>query len=108
MSMGSTGTVNMTPEMLRNALSVIDDYQKTLEDLHDQVDAVVAELIPANFSGNAAEGFKYFYSEKIEPATGNGATQLLEALRSMVEGILSAIPDAEGLDDQLADENKNV
>lgn len=106
MAMGSTGTVNITPEMMRNALSVIEEYQTKTEGYHTQLTDTVNELIPGNFSGNAADGFKYFYTEKIEPAVGDSLTKLITALHDIVQAILEAIPDTDGLDDQLAEGNK--
>ncbi|MBS5935272.1 Proteins of 100 residues with WXG [Anaerosporobacter mobilis DSM 15930] len=107
MAMGKTSTVNITPEMMNNALNVISDYRKKTVDLHTQLSDTVATLIPSNFSGNAADGFKIFYENKIEPAVGEGLTNLLDSLQKMCEGILQAIPqDSVGLDDQLAEENK--
>lgn len=106
MAMGSTGTINITPEMMRNALSVIEEYQTKTNNLHTQLTNTVNTLIPNSFSGNAAEGFKYFYTNKIEPAVGDSLTKLITALQDMVQGTLEAIPDTDGLDDQLAEGNK--
>jgi len=107
MAMGNTSTVNVTPEMMNNALNVISDYRTKTVDLHTQLSDTVTTLIPGNFSGNAADGFKIFYENKIEPAVGEGLTKLLDSLQKMCEGILQAIPqDSVGLDDQLAEENK--
>lgn len=106
MAMGSTGTVNITPEMLKNALSVIEEYQTKTNELHTRLTNTVEALIPANFSGNAAEGFKFFYTNKIDPAVGESLTKLITALHDIVQGTLEAIPDTDGLDDQLAEENK--
>jgi len=106
MAMGSTGTVNITPEMLRNALNAIDEYEATTNNLHAALNETVTGLIPGSFSGNAADGFMFFYTENIEKAVGEGLTNLLKALREIIEGILQAIPDADGLDDQLGDGNK--
>lgn len=108
MAMGSTGTVNITPEMMRNALSVIEDYETKTKNLHTQLNDTVAALIPGNFSGNAADGFKDFYTNKIDPAVGESLTGLITTLREIVEGTLEAIPDTDGLDDQLAEGNKSV
>lgn len=106
MAMGSTGTVNITPEMMRNALSVIDEYQKKADSLHTQLTETVDALIPGDFSGNAADGFKIFYNTKIEPAIGEDLNKLIKALQDIVQGTLEAIPDTNGLDDQLGEENK--
>ena len=106
MAMGTTGTVNITPEMMKNALSVIDDYRTQTTNLHTQLSDEVANLIPSSFSGNASIGFKAFYTDKIEPAVGEGLTQLLDALRDICQGTLDAIPETDGLDDQLGEGNK--
>ena len=107
MAMGSTGTVNITPEMMNNALNVVSDFRTATASLHTQLDDVMTGLIPGNFSGSAADGFKYFYDNNIVPAIGDGLTQILDALKDILDGTLKAIPaDSVGLDDQLAEGNK--
>lgn len=106
MAMGTTGTVNITPEMMKNALKVIEDYRKDTGNLHTQLGDTVTTLLSSSFSGNAADGFKTFYDKNIEPAVGEGLTKLLDALQQIVEETLKAIPDIDGLDDQLAEGNK--
>lgn len=54
MAMGSTGTVNVTPEMIRSALSAINQYETTVKSLYSKLDSTMSELIPGNFSGSAA------------------------------------------------------
>lgn len=63
-------------------------------------------LIPASFSGAAAEGFKAFYTKNIVPANGENLANLLKTIDEIAQGILDAIPGASGLDDQLADGNQ--
>ena len=106
MAMGTTGTVNITPEMMRNALSAIDEYRNKATNLHTQLSDAVSSLIPGSFDGNAAKGFDDFYHKKIELAVGDGVTKLLDALRDICQGTLDAIPDNDGLDDQLGDGNR--
>ena len=106
MAMGSTGTVNITPEMMTNAMSIIDEYRAETSNLYTRLSDEVAGLISANFSGSAAEGFQFFYTDKIEPATGEGLTKLLDALYQICEGTLKAIPAESGLDDQLGEGNR--
>lgn len=106
MAMGSTGTVNITPEMMKNALTVIEDYRTQTGTLHTQLSDEVTNLLTESFSGSAADGFKVFYTEKIEPTVGEGLTGLLDALRDICQGTLDAIPETDGLDDQLGDGNK--
>lgn len=107
MPMGTTGTVHVTPEMINNALSAIEEYETATRDLYTRVDNIVAGLIPSNFSGSAADGFNFFYTDKIQPATGEGVQNIIAMLKNITEGISSAIPaEGEGLDDQLAEENR--
>lgn len=108
MSMGSTGTVNVSPEMLTNALSAVDDYRTEVQSLHTQINAMVGSMIPQDFSGSAADGFMAFYTNNIEPATGDGVNKLLDAMDAMLNGILQAIPAEEGVDEQLGDGNKGM
>lgn len=106
MAMGSTGTVNITPEMMTNAMSIIDEYRTQTSNLYTRLSDEVTGLIPTNFSGSAAEGFRFFYTDKIEPAAGEGLTKLLDALYQICEGTLKAIPAESGLDDQLGEGNR--
>lgn len=106
MSMGSTGTVNITPEMLRNALNAISDYETKTNSIKTKLNNTCSELLtPSNFSGSAADGFRSFNDNKIQPLVNEGLKGIIDALKSMCEGILSAIPDSDGLDDQLGNEN---
>ena len=105
MPMGTTGTVNITPEMMQKAIAAITDYETRANAIKDKLDNTWSALYPSNFSGSAADGFEKFNTKKIQPLIGEGLTGLTKALREMCEGILKAIPDSEGLDDQLGSEN---
>lgn len=105
MAMGSTGTVNVSPEMIKNALKAIDDYRTVASAEYTTLNDTVTGLIPTSFSGSAATGFSTFYTNKIEPLTGKNLTDLLNALEEICNGILSAIPAAEGVDEKLAEGN---
>lgn len=106
--MGSTGTVNVSPEMLSKAKSAIDSYRTTITGLAKELDDVMKGLIPANFSGSAADGMNYFYDQNVEPVIVGKMNQLLASLDDIVDGIMEAIPAVEGVDEQLAEENKNI
>ncbi|GAE90691.1 hypothetical protein [Acetivibrio straminisolvens] len=106
MAMGSTGTVHMTPEMLQNAMRVIDEYKTTTDGLKSQLDNAINTLLSTSFSGSAADGFKYFYDNVIIPAIGEGLGGLLTTLNDIMDGILKAIPGENALDDQLGTQNR--
>lgn len=105
MAMGSTGTVNISPEMMTNAIKAIDEYRTTANTEYTNLSNIVSGLIPSSFSGSAATGFSTFYNNKIEPLTGKNLTDLLSALEDICNGILNAIPAAEGVDEKLAEGN---
>lgn len=112
MAMGSTGTVNVTPEMISSALSAINQYETTVSSLYSKLESTVSELIPGNFSGSAANGFQQFFYKNIAEQLADtneeksGVTQIIQLLRDIVNGISNAIPkETDGLDDQLAEQN---
>jgi uncharacterized protein YukE len=106
MAMGSTGTVNITPKMLTDAIGVIADYKTKTDGLHERLTETVNTLIPGSFSGSAADGYLYFYQNRIEPVIGSNLTSLITTLQDIAQGILESIPYEEGLDDQLGTGNR--
>ena len=102
MAMGSTGTVNITPEMIKSALSAIEEYETTVKSLYSTLSSTMSELIPGNFSGSAAQGFKLANAND----ESTGVSQIIKLLKEIVNGISDAIPEEnKGLDDQLAEQN---
>lgn len=107
MAMGSTGTVNMTAKMMSDVIQAVEEYQARASDLAAQFDSEIAGLIPGNFEGAAANGFKAFYEKTFiaEDGVNKGIENLLNTIKQMAEEILKAIPGSNGLDDQLAEGN---
>lgn len=103
--MGSTGTVNITPEMMDAAVKAIADYRATTEELHKNVETEVTNLTSNDFTGSASSGFYNFYTNNIAPATGKSLTEALDTLEQICTSIKAAIPDVEGVDEQLGAAN---
>lgn len=111
MAMGSTGTVNVTPEMINSAKDAIQEYQDTVKTLYSQLEDTMSALIPGNFSGSAADGFKAFYDNNIKAvantdANDSGVMQIITLMNNIVDGISEAIPAEQGVDESLATENR--
>lgn len=106
MSMGSTGIVNITQQMMADVKNAVSDYRTRAKALQERLEGEVNGLIPSNFSGAAADGFKVFYNKNIVPANGEGLTKLLDVIDEIAQSTLDAIPGGSGLDDQLATENQ--
>lgn len=105
MSMGSTGTVNISVKMLDDIKQAVEDYRTTAKGLQDRLDGEVNGLVGVNFVGAAADGFKAFYVKNIQPANGEGLAKLLQAIDEIADAAKEALPGAQGLDDQLAEGN---
>lgn len=108
MAMGSTGIVNMSPDMLKNAQRIIEEYKTTVEGLAVEVDEAMTALIPGQFSGSAADGMTHFYENEVVPSITTNLNELLDNLHRIAGAILAAIPDVQGVDDQLGEENRNA
>ena len=111
MAMGSTGTVNVTPEMINSATSAIEEYEATVKTLYSQLEDTMSALIPGNFSGSAADGFKVFYDNNIKAVANtddkeSGVMQIITLMKNIVDGISEAIPADNGVDESLAAENR--
>ncbi len=106
MAMGSTGTVNITVKMMTDIKDAVADYRTKTNALKDQLDSEVNGLIGSGFVGEAANGFKDFYTKNIVPANGEGLEKLLNAIDDIAQGALDALPGGNGLDDQLAEGNR--
>lgn len=109
-NMGSTGTVNITHEMIQNAVQAVENYQNTVSTLNGRLENEVNTLIPSSFSGSAAISFRdSFYANNIVPNVGKNLTSMLKALTDICNAIKDQIPGADqGVDDQLGQGNQNV
>lgn len=103
--MGTTGTVNITPEMMDEAVKAISAYRSTTETLYKSVNTEITNLTAKDFTGSASTGLVKFYNSNIEPATGKSLTDILDTLEKVCNSIKSALPAEEGVDEQLGSAN---
>jgi uncharacterized protein YukE len=105
MAMGSNGTVEVSPEMMANALEAISTYRTAATNGNATLSETVTGIVGSSFVGSAATAFQGFYTNKISKLFEENLTQMLDALQQMCEGIKAAIPDSEGVDEKLAEGN---
>ena len=108
MSMGSTGTVNLSAKMFDDIKEAVADYRSTTTSLKTELEGVINGLVGTDFVGAAADGFKAFYINNIDPANGEGLTKLLDTIDQIADAAKAAIPGPDGLDDQLAEGNNQT
>lgn len=106
MAMGTTGTINISVKMMDDIKTAVSEYRTTTNALKDQLESEVNGLVGVSFVGEAANGFKDFYNKNIVPANGEGLKSLLDAIDQIADGAKNAIPGGDGLDDQLAEGNR--
>ena len=102
MAMGTTGTVNVSVKMFDDIKAAVETYRNTTAKLKERVEGEINGLVGKDFVGAAADGFKAFYTNNIEPANGDGLKKLLEAIDQIADAAKDALPGNQGLDDQLA------
>lgn len=107
MSMGSTGTINITAKMMNDIIEAVEDYRGKANSLASEFDSTVNGLIPSSFEGAAATGYKAFYEKTFtaEEGVNKGLENLLNTIKQIAEETLKAIPGGDGLDDQLGEGN---
>ena len=63
MAMGSTGTVNVTPEMIRSALSAINQYETTVKSLYSKLDSRVGTVDAYGLLSEHSNEYTYFRTD---------------------------------------------
>lgn len=108
MAMGSTGTINISAKMLTDIKQAVTDYKAKTDALKTQLDGEVTGLVGTGFVGEAANGFKDFYTNNIVPVVNEeGLGKLLDAIDQIADSTLQALPGAQGVDEQLASGNRS-
>lgn len=99
----------LTKQIITNSEAAVDTYVTTVRGLNDELEGILNGLMPTNFSGDAATGFKEFYTLKVLPAITTNLTEaqgsLPASLKSMLESIQTQLLDT--VDPDLGENNKN-
>lgn len=107
MAMGNTGTVNISAKMMTDVKEAVSDYRSKAASLKGQLESEINGLVGSSFVGEAATAFKDgFYTKNILPVIGEGLENLLKAIDDIAENILNSIPGGQGIDEQLAEGNR--
>ena len=107
-TMGSHGRINLTVDMMTQALKAIEEYKASIESAKKNLDTQYA-TVKANFTGDAANGLQEFYTNKIDAMLqkdSGSVYKLLDSLKSICESIRDQIPADEGIDNQLGKVNR--
>lgn len=96
--------------IISNASEKVDTYVTTATALYDELSGILANLVSANFNGEAADGYHVFYTQKVVPAITENltapSTSLMANIKSILESIQTQLLDT--VDPELGNNNKSV
>ena len=99
----------LTSAIVESAKASVDTYISSIESLNGELEQIINTLTSSNFNGEAAEGYKYFYTNKVLPAITENLTQqgnsLTASIKTMLDNIQQQLLNT--VDPQLADFNRN-
>lgn len=99
----------LTHAIISSATEKVDTYVATANGLYEELSGVIANLTGGNFVGDAADGYKVFFAEKVVPALTENLTapgeSLMAGVRNILESIQAQLLDT--VDPQLGENNVN-
>ncbi len=99
----------LTHAIIQNAVEKVDAYIATANTLHEELSGVIATLTSSNFTGDASDGYKVFFTEQVTPALTDNLTapgeSLMAGVKNILQGIESQLLDT--VDPQLGENNSN-
>ena len=99
----------LTHAIISSATEKVDAYVATANSLYTELEGIINTLTGSNFNGDASDGYRVFYTEKVVPAITENLTGADASLMSSIKNILSSIQTQllDTVDPQLGDNNKN-
>lgn len=99
----------LTHAIISNATEKVDTYVTSVNGIYDELNGIISTLTASNFNGDASDGYKVFYTQKVVPALTENLTapqnSLMASLKDMLTGIETQLLDT--VDPQLGENNKN-
>ena len=99
----------LTSAIIENANNSVDTYISTAQALYDELSGLINSLIGGDFSGDAAEGYKAFFDEKVTPALTENLIDQGSSLTASIKSILTSIKEQllDSVDPQLGEINRD-
>jgi len=100
----------LTHAIIASATEKVDAYVTSANGLNEELSGIVANLVSANFNGDAADGYNVFYNQKVVPALTENltapSTSLMASIKSILESIQTQLLDT--VDPELGSNNKSA
>ena len=99
----------LTNAIVVNAKSSVANYVSTTQALYEELAGVISQLTADDFIGDAAEGYKTFFNDKVTPALVTNLTEpsgsITAGINSMLDSIKEQLLDT--VDSQLGEINRD-
>ena len=81
-------TTKLTAAAIANITAALETYVKNTGEQYKTLDGAITALLAADvFSGDAANGFKTFYTTKVVPVLTESLPSVTTGVRSILEGV---------------------
>lgn len=99
----------LTHAIITSATEKVDAYVTTANGLYDELSGIISTLTASNFNGDASDGYKAFFTEKVIPALTENLTDPSSSLTASIKSILESIQTQllDTVDPELGENNKN-
>jgi len=77
----------LSTQIIENAKAVVDTYENTANNLLEDIKAAINKLAPADFEGDASEGYNEFFTSKATPALDTNMKSLTKGIRDILDSI---------------------
>ena len=107
--MSEVNAAALTVQIVDNAKQAVDDYITTTNSLVQDLTDAINNLTAQQFTGDASEGFKAFYTEKILPAITENLSTSESSVMAGIKKIMDSISQnlISTVDPGLGDANRN-
>ena len=99
----------LSSAIVDSAKGSVDTYIASIGTLNGQLEGIINTLTGSNFVGDAALGYKDFYTNKVLPAITENLTEQSNSLTASIKSMLDNIQQQllNTVDPQLGDNNRN-
>lgn len=94
----------LTNAIIDQAVQAVDAYSSAAKALFEQVQSEV-NSISSDFMGDAADGYREFFLNKVQPALDDNLVQLMNSIKQILENIRTQLMAT--VDPQLGTSNRS-
>jgi uncharacterized protein YukE len=94
----------LTSAIISQATSSVEEYASQAKSIASEIQSIITALA-SNFEGDAADGYKEFFTQKVSPAINENLEGLTNSIKQILESIQTQLLAT--VDPQLGDNNRN-